>query len=307
MPGRTKDLAKWFWLGVLLSGLTLGAFSAGAMDADCAKFLKTYVNPVTHNVTLVQLRKQPALAPLRTLIEKYSSYFNQPLLAYDQEARQGAWEKIWWGVHEAYALGHQWEVHPLLVLVAAGNLRPAAVSRWMAFLHYARLTANDGHLTPAPTLASIRTLIHQQWPKGKVMQPEEDLADFLAIQRVWITLADYLSRYPAKSLAKVWPALALRQEVLAHLQNVAPVVGLTKPPVVAGLLAQTNHFKNQIRLLRQAARKQDHALLAKRLTALQMAYGISWLAAMDEANLSPRDQQQLWIKAMRGAAGKDRP
>lgn len=290
------------WLILLL----LGSWTVAGwgMDAACAKFLKTYVNPTVKKTVLTNLRNQAAVQALRPIMQQYSSYFAQPLLACDSEVRLVAWQKIWWVLQEAYDLGHQWQVHPLAILVAAGDLRPSAISRWMVFLHYARLPASVGHIGQRPTLAAVRALAGQLWPRGKVMRPADDLADFLAVQQIWIIVAHYLSGHPTKSLAQVLASLALRQEITQHLRWVGPVIGLTRPPVVAGLLAQTNHFKNQIRLLRQAVRKQDHALLMQRWQALRSLYGLSWAAVMEEANLPPRDQQRLWAAEMEQAAAR---
>ena len=302
MALRVIKYLHWLRKRIVLLGCGLALEMAWAMDRDCSQFLKSYLDAPAPKALLAKLRHQPALQPLREVMAKHATYFTQPILACDSNARLEAWQKIWWGLNEAFALGHQWRVHPLLVLTAAGELRPPAVSRWMAFFHYARLPVDQGALAKTPTLAEIRSFARQQWPRGKVLRPEKRLADYQAVQPLWIMVSRYLERHPAKSFDQVLAALLLRQEISQHLREVAPLLGLLRPPQVAGLLAQTNSFKNQMRLLRQTVRQADYAALAKRVNNLRTIYGLSWLAIVDAANLAPDVQQKLWASEFKQAA-----
>ena len=296
---------RWMLSGMLF--ILLG--NAAAMDRECAQFLNNYLTLTANKAGLAKIRQQPAFKNLRAMIQQNSTYFARSLLSCESPARLEAWQKIWQVVHEAYDLGHQWQLHPALVLALAEDGRPGelvrnpaaflnsrgdVLARWLVFVQYARVPSSPGFLTAGPTLQDIRMMARHDWPRGKIMRPAEDLTDFEALLNLWSAMARYLSGHPAKSLTQVLNALNLRMEITQHLLSVAPRLGLTRPPMVSGLLAETNSFKNQMRLLQQAARKHDFPLALKRLAILRAAYGISWIAIMDKAKLSLEIKQQLW-------------
>jgi hypothetical protein len=286
----------------LLVGLSLWPLLSTALEPNCAAYLQRWTGGVRAVTVVARLQTNPQVLALRPRLATLGPYIAQAALLCDSEPRQQAWRQIWQTINDVYFLAHQVQAPPILILAAAGNLKWDALVRWQMFLAYAQVASLLGHADRVPTLAGLRTVWRELWPREVKRRPHQELVDFLALIPGIKGISAYLFWHPTKTLAQVLDALHLRQEIKDYLEQVAAPLGILRPPVVAGMLAQNNYFKNQIRLLRQAVHKQDQKAAQKRWLALQEGHGLSWLALMDEANLAPRALWRLWKQQAKSAA-----